>query len=733
MAIAKDDDRNSVNLSLNFKESLKTALAMTIAIGIALAMNWEKAYWAGFAVAFCSLATIGQSLEKASMRMAGTVVAVAVALLVIALFGQQRWGFIIFLSLYGAVCSYMMSGSANAYFWQVCWFVVLVVCVGGGANSVNAFQTSMLRLQETGLGILVYSLVALFVWPQRSGPRLIKATVDLVALQRQLLRACLATVENNDTATDLSKLATQERKLKVSFDQLLQAARVDSSEVAELRPQWRGLQQQLTRFSLSITRWREASSDLKNLDMQSLLPDLAAFGAELDARQEQIGLMLAGARPERQLQALALPLNAAALDALSPLQRAAVAVSRSHLLDIERITRAQFDILSDIRGFRPQRATLPEVREESSGFFVPDPDRLAGVVRLVLMIWLSFLAGIYISDLPGGFQMLIMTASVGMVLANTPQLRISVIYLPAVWGIAFAAALYVFVMPALSSYLSLGTIIFVVTFAICYLFAAPPPALGRVVGLSMFLVLSGFTNQPSYNFLSISATSLVLVGVFLIMNIAWYFPFNLFPERVFLRQLRRFFRSADYLITTLPSHPRSLGRLARWQHAFHCQEINLLPAKLASWAPLINPGVVAGASPDNIQALVATVQSLSIQLQHIIAQRSATDPEISEHRLPPEFNLWQRSIQAGLRRLATEQDIATVSRELRVELEDTGKELTAKVGSAFAQRRQQFDQLQLESYYRMLDTCRGTSMALLDCSRIMAGIDWSSWRQERFA
>ena len=175
----------SVNLSLNFKESFKTALAMVIAIGIAFAMDWQRPYWAGFAVAFCSLATIGQSLEKAALRMGGTLVAVVVALVVVALFGQERWGFIFFLSFYGAVCSYLMSGSANAYFWYVCWFVVVVVSVDSGANPVNAFQTSMLRLQETGLGILVYSLVAIFIWPQHTGPRLVTAAVDLIAAQRR--------------------------------------------------------------------------------------------------------------------------------------------------------------------------------------------------------------------------------------------------------------------------------------------------------------------------------------------------------------------------------------------------------------------------------------------------------------------------------------------------------------------------------------------------------------------
>ena len=47
---------------------------MAIAYGIALYMDWEKPYWAGFAVAFVSLATVGQSLNKAALRMLGTIV-----------------------------------------------------------------------------------------------------------------------------------------------------------------------------------------------------------------------------------------------------------------------------------------------------------------------------------------------------------------------------------------------------------------------------------------------------------------------------------------------------------------------------------------------------------------------------------------------------------------------------------------------------------------------------------
>ncbi len=54
---------------VKFKGAFKTALAMTIAYGVALALNWDKPMWAGFAVAVISVATTGQSLNKATMRM----------------------------------------------------------------------------------------------------------------------------------------------------------------------------------------------------------------------------------------------------------------------------------------------------------------------------------------------------------------------------------------------------------------------------------------------------------------------------------------------------------------------------------------------------------------------------------------------------------------------------------------------------------------------------------------
>ena len=212
-------------LSSRTKESIKTALAMTIAYGIALSMDWDKPYWAGFAVAFVSLATIGQSLNKAALRMFGTLVGMAVALTLIALFAQDRWPFIVFISVWVGLCTYMMAGTKHQYFWHVSAFVCVIICMDGGPDSANAFEIAILRAQETGLGILVYSLVSIFLWPSSSRADFETAAGKLAATQHQLYRAYFALMNGKGDAQEAKSLHAQAAQEWARFNQLLEQRR----------------------------------------------------------------------------------------------------------------------------------------------------------------------------------------------------------------------------------------------------------------------------------------------------------------------------------------------------------------------------------------------------------------------------------------------------------------------------------------------------------------------------
>ena len=312
---------------------------MAIAYGIALAMDWDRPYWAGFAIAFISLSTLEESVNKATQRLLGTVAAVVVSLTIIALSIQDRWLFILLLASWVACATYLMSGQRYQYFWFVAGFVTAIICMDAGPNSAAAFETAVLRMQQTALGIIVYTAVAALVWPVRQQPQ-------------------------------------------------------DSGQA-------------------------------------------------------------------------------------------------------------------------------PAAATQATGF--PDPRRLRAALKMMMLLWVGYLAVIFIPDLPGGAGFVAMLTPVGMTLCNTPQIRPQMLIMPAATSIVFAGVIYVLLLPKLSAFTELSLVIFGVTFVICYLFYQPQQLLGRALGLAIFVVVTGIQNVQSYNFLSVLTTSLMFANLILLLAMSEIF------------------------------------------------------------------------------------------------------------------------------------------------------------------------------------------------------------------
>src|SRR5210317_174008 len=105
-AASEPDCASFATVTRKAKEATKTALAMTLAYWIALSQGWEKPMWAGVAAAFVSLGTIGQSFDKATLRMVGTFVAAGVSFALLGCFAQDRWAFMLGLSAWAGYCTY---------------------------------------------------------------------------------------------------------------------------------------------------------------------------------------------------------------------------------------------------------------------------------------------------------------------------------------------------------------------------------------------------------------------------------------------------------------------------------------------------------------------------------------------------------------------------------------------------------------------------------------------------
>jgi len=218
-------------------------------------------------------------------------------------------------------------------------------------------------------------------------------------------------------------------------------------------------------------------------------------------------------------------------------------------------------------------------------------------------------------------------------------------------------------MPQLSSFLGLGLMLFAVSFAICYLFASPKQALGRVFGLVMLVVVAGVSNQQSYSFLSVANTAMMFPLVFLVLALSTYFPFDLRPQWAFQRLLARFFRSSDYLLSTMRHDPeRRSTRLDRWRRSFHAHQLASLPRKLGAWAQHIDARVLPSASSQAVQALVTDVQSLSFRMEELLEARAKPHAEFIIEELLQDIRAWRLRVREAFQRLSGDTASGDVQR-----------------------------------------------------------------------
>ena len=710
------------------KESIKTALAMTIAYWIALSMGWERPYWAGIAVSVISLSTAGQSLNKGVLRTFGTLLAFVASLTIIALFIQERWWFITALSAWIGFCTYNMCASKHSYVWLVAGFVSAIICFDAGASSTNAFYTAVLRTQETGLGILVYSLVSIYLWPASTANELDNATRELTAIQRKSYSSILDAMSGDGAGDGLRSLQMQAVQARNRSKQALTAALTDTYKVRELSGEWRQFQGQSADLMTALERWYSSLKEVEGLDLHRLLPNLDTLTDELEQRFARIEAMLAGDAPEWTPQAIELQLDKDAIRSLSHFNKAALTVTWTQLQHIEELTRSLFDMICSLKGFGPSVPEAVKTHIPGSGL-LPDPDYFVAVAYVMASTWIAYLVWIYI-EVPGGVGFVSLAATLAMVTAPTPQLR-PLSLLPTVLGaVAFAGALYIFIMPQLSSFTGLGLMIFGVTFAICYLFAAPSQGLRRVVGLTVFVSTIGVSNQQSYSFLSIADTALMFLLILMLLSLTHYIPLSPRPEHVFLRLLRRFFRSCRYLEHPMTSmHPTLLDR---WKKAFHTREISTLPGKLATWGKAIGANPLADASADQMQALTSHLQALTFRMQELLEVRDSPQAALLVRELRTDIRAWLLGMQKLFQDLSqgpTTASAAAISDEMAVALEHLETRIEETLNMA---RKGEISDLDGERFYRLLGAYRGVSEAAIQYAGFAEEINWSRWHETQF-
>ena len=608
-------------------------------------MDWSNPSWAGFAVAFCSLGTTGESVSKGLLCLCGTLLGAVVALTLLALFPQDRWLFMAAMVSWVAFGTYRLLGTPHWYFWHVAGFVVPLLSLSSGPFGLNAFETVVLRTQQTALGFLCFSLVWLFLWPSSTAPTLRATLRRLVDLQRQLLalQLDLANGGNDDGGT--GRLAQQAAPIRASLADLLDGAVIDSLDIGENRGAWQRCVALLGQTSDRLALWHESLEAVDTLPLERYLPGSSAFAKELDRRFAAVARELSGESPDVAPTALDLGLDASAIAEVSHFQRAALVACVDQMRDLDRITSELVALLAAIQ--RDERVTDVSAYTPAPVPYI-DLERLAYVARISTALTLACLAAIFVPDLPNTVVLITLATALSTGLARFPYLAVASISAIMGYVVAVVSLIYVFVLPQLSSFVGLSIVLFSAIFAIAYIFHEPRQALTKSASLALFVILFDISNQQSYSFLHLANYRVVLLIVMAVLMTAVVFPISFKPEHVFFRLLGRFFSSAAALSAMrMVSGNEPQGVLQRYRMTYHGNVVARVPAQLALWARFIPRAALGAATPDRVQAMVATLQVLAYRMQGVTSARGHPQAAALLHELGDDGRDCREKVEDG--------------------------------------------------------------------------------------
>jgi uncharacterized membrane protein YccC len=725
-------------LSTKAKEAIKTGLAFAIVYGIALRSGWMNPYWAGLAVAMISLQTAGQSLHKGMNRMAGTIPGCVAAIFILSLTSQNRWGFLLLTCAWIFFTSYMLLRSKNnSYFWTVAGFVCLIIISKGGSSSESIFQDAAFRMTETLMGIAVYTLIAVFLWPRSNAGMIRKVSTALMATQAGLIQAGRSAMTGEVTASATVRNPAELQQREVAqlsqLGQVLVAEGSESYEVHELRHLWDRFHILSTEVMVSLDRWHTSMTELVRIDVGAVLTDIPDFFDELGFRFDQIKQLLEGSPANHEPHSVSLHLNHTALDGLPHFERAALTVARIELENLETQTASLLECARNLAGQAASGSTLnpsprPAARSPGIQSFVFDLDHLQAAAYAATTVCVSYLIWIFVNP-PGHIGWIVLMGVLALVTVSTLQAVLAMFVKPLALAIVLSLSVYVFIMPQLTTYYELGLLLFLCMFINRYYFSGVAQAMGNI-GI---IVMIPIQNQQTYDFAMQANSALYLVLVFISMFALSYLVSSPRQEKRVLAQIRRFFRSTEFLMSSTACEPGNKPTLMnQWKTAFYEHEMKSLPGKIATWGKAINQSKFSSNTPEQVQNLVTTLQGLVYRMEQLLAVSKVRQADFLKHEMKRDIRNWRANIESTFLKwsesagagpaAAIEQRLASGlgSLEQRIDgiIEQTDTDMLSEEDS--------------ENFYRLLGAYRGVSEASVAYAGTADVIDWADWHEERF-
>lgn len=526
------------------KLPLKVALALTLAIVSALWLGWEKPYWAAFAVIVMSVTeTTGHSLRKGRHRLFGTLIGVIAAFLLIGFFAQKLLPLLLCFTIFTGFCVYMQANTRNGYIWSISLMVCTLILVMGKMSAELSFTVAVLRLQETLLGIVCFTLVFSLLWPVSSRQLLLTTLQGFFAEQQ---------VNTDKTADALAGNAEYSQglgfgdglKFLTRLEDLIPAAKTDSYHVNNEAKAWTQFLTQCREWALLCGHLSEACELLGPTGVTEDKETIQALLTRVKQRLANAETLLhTSATANTVIDITATNDNPAPKQitlqgsvADDPQRHGAILLLVPELNALDRLSSEMLQTLQAALAQAPLMVTMP-VKTPSPSWGL-EPERLCQALKTCVVLWICIGLWLYV-PMTGGPMIVMLGVILGSVVMTMPFCNVkTLLYYMLGWS-SFILLQYVFVMPHFTELWQLAAFYFLNCFGIWYWFSQPQQILSRMLGsqLLVLMTMGALKLQPEYDIQFALLQLLLIVVVMLVIFFVNHALFPSQPERVFLRHI----------------------------------------------------------------------------------------------------------------------------------------------------------------------------------------------------
>lgn len=503
---------------------------MALAYLIPLSQGWAQPQTAAITIMLiAAMGSMSESVHKGAMRVLGTIIGAIVGMTLIAIFPQDRFYYLLSLSIAVTITLYILRAyKGDPTIFMLSAMTMMMVFKNGEVDDVFIFGLD--KTYMTVFGIMIYTMVGMFLWPVNIEDNTKEKTLALNAAQHDIFLHRDA--EKEERSKLLESLLEHETQLE--------NARKDADSPNIDMHQWHSI----------VHSYRTINAHLTLLSMHDKEEYSDHFSQYISnykqLEDEIVTLFTALPKAWQKKEEIHVP------NVLDPQYQTKIIKNLSHLERASLLTTIQdmqklHDELRKLANkLNSVHSPFPSVFEtddlpSNKRFIWGDTEHLKAALVSFIIFWVATYFWITFNP-PGGFMIVALATGLSVLTTFTP-IKPSMLIIVFTFSFIFATFMYIVVLPHLRYGWELGLFIFFYSFVSFHLIN-PKMTIFFLLGLFTFNI----NNTMYYDFSIFLLVLLLFYTFLLLLHIFYYVPFSTKPEHLFIQLKNRFFRLSKNIL-----------------------------------------------------------------------------------------------------------------------------------------------------------------------------------------